>query len=232
MDSQHPDFVYNSWRHGCAQRGIACTLTIHQWWDLWRAHWSRRQRDELCMCRYFDAGIYELGNVYIAPRWLNNYQRTRFIVLRQDFLRHAPAAVRHADDVARHTIDQPDARPVGTALATLLGTRAHGAPGGFRHDRHIYSCLLMGRSNNVRHSRHAMPNRVGAIMSPRTWSLAGFLLAALIAFATGAGACAVPSGLDRTAALFTSCLRAQRPERRACEASYIAYAGTTNTRRH
>lgn len=63
---------------------------------------------------------------------------------------------------------------------------------------------------------------------------AGFLAAALwlacaLFIARCAGACALPQsgiGHDATAYQFSTCLHAARPERRACERSYVAYAGT------
>lgn len=65
-------------------------------------------------------------------------------------------------------------------------------------------------------------------MSARTAALAGFLLALFLA--TLGNACQPrvlrePTAVT-TARLFTACLHAARPERRACQASYVAYAGT------
>lgn len=61
-------------------------------------------------------------------------------------------------------------------------------------------------------------------MSARAFGLAGFLAACLVAKCAGACALPAPQGLT-TARLFITCLHAARPERRACEANYVAYAG-------
>lgn len=65
-------------------------------------------------------------------------------------------------------------------------------------------------------------------MSARAFGLAGFLAALLVAKCAGACQPRVmpePTAVT-TARLFTACLHAARSERRACQASYVAYAGT------
>jgi len=67
-------------------------------------------------------------------------------------------------------------------------------------------------------------------MSARAWGLAGFMVAALLALVMNAGACTLPAGTDKTAALFVACLHAPRPARHACEIAYIQYSATVARR--
>jgi hypothetical protein len=65
-------------------------------------------------------------------------------------------------------------------------------------------------------------------MKPNTAGLAGFLAAAILALLVSqcAHSCGhVPPRVVATA-LFFKCLHAPRPERRQCEADYIAFSAT------
>lgn len=56
-------------------RGIPWNLSLWEWWSLWQesGKWAERGRGSgYVMCRYGDAGAYDIGNVFIAPARLNN----------------------------------------------------------------------------------------------------------------------------------------------------------------
>jgi len=56
-------------RQNAIRRSIGWTLTFWQWWTIWQesGHWEQRGRGRgYMMCRYDDAGSYEVGNVYIC----------------------------------------------------------------------------------------------------------------------------------------------------------------------
>lgn len=63
-------------------RGIAFTLTLREWLDVWNTSgkWAERGRGHgYCMARIDDAGAYEMGNVYITTGAENaaEYQRAK-----------------------------------------------------------------------------------------------------------------------------------------------------------
>lgn len=57
-------------RSNARSRGIEWSLTLWDWWSIWQesGHWDERGRtaDAYVMCRFRDAGAYEIGNVYVA----------------------------------------------------------------------------------------------------------------------------------------------------------------------
>lgn len=73
-----PSAVYAAWCNNCRARGIACNLTLDQWWALWAPHWPRRLLDDLCLCRTADTGAYSLGNVRIDTRAANNIESIKY----------------------------------------------------------------------------------------------------------------------------------------------------------
>lgn len=65
-------------RRNANDREIAWNLTLWEWWTIWKesGKWEERGRGSgYVMCRYGDAGAYEIGNVFIAPARLNNSLR-------------------------------------------------------------------------------------------------------------------------------------------------------------
>lgn len=56
--------------HRCKARarGVEFRLTLLEWWKIWTdsGHWDDRSVTGYVMCRYGDAGAYEVGNVRIA----------------------------------------------------------------------------------------------------------------------------------------------------------------------
>lgn len=58
--------AYRMQRTNARLRGVEFRLSLRQWLDFWSEDLARRGRgkDKLAMCRYADAGAYEIGNIY------------------------------------------------------------------------------------------------------------------------------------------------------------------------
>ncbi len=67
--------AYNAHRSGAAFRGIPFTLTLDDWWELWKPRWHARTMLDLQMCRTADLGGYCKGNVRIDTRAANVLER-------------------------------------------------------------------------------------------------------------------------------------------------------------
>lgn len=66
---RRPTLAFSSQRNCARQRGIVWSLKLWEWWQIWQqsGHWTERGRGTgYMMCRFADAGAYEVGNVYIA----------------------------------------------------------------------------------------------------------------------------------------------------------------------
>lgn len=64
-----PTYAFTSQRSNAKARGIDWSMTLLDWWRVWEASgkWAERGRGQgFMMCRFGDAGAYEIGNVYIA----------------------------------------------------------------------------------------------------------------------------------------------------------------------
>lgn len=65
-----PIMAWSSQRSNALKRGIEWKLSLWDWWQYWKdsGKWNERGRgsDSYVMCRFKDAGAYEVGNVYIA----------------------------------------------------------------------------------------------------------------------------------------------------------------------
>lgn len=69
----HPDIAktpigrFRSHMDSAARRGLPFTLTLAQWWEHWKNDFHQRgtHRGEKNMCRSYDKGGYEQGNVRI-----------------------------------------------------------------------------------------------------------------------------------------------------------------------
>lgn len=64
-----PIGAFNCQRNSAANRGIDWKLTLWEWWTIWQEskRWEDRGRGHgYMMCRFGDAGAYEVGNVYIS----------------------------------------------------------------------------------------------------------------------------------------------------------------------
>lgn len=74
-DMRSPTRAFASQRQNASSRNIPWNLTLWEWWQIWEAsgHWQERgrTRDAYVMCRFADAGAYEIGNVYIATAGTN-----------------------------------------------------------------------------------------------------------------------------------------------------------------
>lgn len=68
--TKRPTYAFTRQRHSARQRGIEWNLTLAEWLAVWieSGKWEQRgrARDSYVMCRFGDAGPYEVGNVYIA----------------------------------------------------------------------------------------------------------------------------------------------------------------------
>lgn len=84
VPSVHPDDVYRQAQANARHRGIAWEFCMSTWWDVWREHWPRRQRESLIMCRYFDQGPYAQSNVYIGTPSQNARDRHDAALRRQN----------------------------------------------------------------------------------------------------------------------------------------------------
>jgi hypothetical protein len=69
-----PTKAFFTKQSGAKKMGIGFHLTFEEWWGLWEPHWSRRDEDNLCLCRHADIGPYELGNVRIDTKRNNNLE--------------------------------------------------------------------------------------------------------------------------------------------------------------
>lgn len=66
---QTPRGAFTTQRYNSKFRNIEWKLTLWQWWTVWcdSGKWEQRGRGRsYMMCRFGDAGPYEMGNVYIA----------------------------------------------------------------------------------------------------------------------------------------------------------------------
>lgn len=67
---RNPVTAFNSQRTTARSRGIEWNLKLWDWWQIWQSsgRWDERGREkgQYVMCRFKDAGAYEVGNVYIA----------------------------------------------------------------------------------------------------------------------------------------------------------------------
>ena len=61
--------AYTQHKSNAKRRGVPFLLTFEEWKEVWLASnkWNLRGRgvDKYCMCRKGDAGVYEVGNVFI-----------------------------------------------------------------------------------------------------------------------------------------------------------------------
>lgn len=68
-------------RANAKTRGIDWELSLWQWWTIWQesGHWHERGRGQgYGMCRNGDEGPYAVGNVFIAPCFVNSREQPRF----------------------------------------------------------------------------------------------------------------------------------------------------------
>lgn len=69
-NSRTPTRAWHSQKRNALQRGIEWNITLWDWWQIWQksGKWASRGREvgQYVMCRFGDAGAYEVGNVYIA----------------------------------------------------------------------------------------------------------------------------------------------------------------------
>lgn len=65
-----PTRAFSCQKKNALTRGVVWNLKLWDWWQIWQqsGHWEERGRaaDAYVMCRFGDAGPYEVGNVYIA----------------------------------------------------------------------------------------------------------------------------------------------------------------------
>jgi len=65
-----PTGAFHSQRQNALRRGIKWKLSLWDWWQVWQesGKWAERGRGRgsYVMCRFGDAGAYEVGSVYIA----------------------------------------------------------------------------------------------------------------------------------------------------------------------
>lgn len=77
---QTPKGKYANAKRKSNQRKIGWNISFKDWWDMWQAsgHWEERgiSAGNYMMCRTWDTGIYELGNVRIDTRESNIQERT------------------------------------------------------------------------------------------------------------------------------------------------------------
>lgn len=63
--------VFTQQKSNATARGIPFLLSFDVWWSVWQGsgHWEKRGKraGQYCMCRFGDAGPYEIGNVFIGP---------------------------------------------------------------------------------------------------------------------------------------------------------------------
>jgi hypothetical protein len=75
-----PRGAYAKHRENAKRRGVAFRLTFKQWMGIWAlsGHWHERGCSpyQFVMCRHFDLGAYEVGNVYIAQNRHNLHEST------------------------------------------------------------------------------------------------------------------------------------------------------------
>jgi len=79
-----PKGKYAVHKSNAVRRGVAFSLTFSDWWDLWErsGKWLRRgnRKGMYQMCRVWDRGGYELGNVYIGKMETNVGDRNCSVV--------------------------------------------------------------------------------------------------------------------------------------------------------
>ena len=70
--------AYVAQRWDAKQRGIPFLLTFSEWVGWWGIDFYKRGTGPIClqMCRYGDAGAYELGNIYKATANQNKLDQT------------------------------------------------------------------------------------------------------------------------------------------------------------
>jgi|GEM_PF-2966559 len=108
-----PTGAFTRQRQAARQRGIEWNLKLWDWWQIWQlsGKWDDRGRGKgkYVMCRFGDAGSYEVGNVYIATHEHNvSFQPNN--PYRKDHPDHAEAvgAIRHKlSGGARHKATRP-----------------------------------------------------------------------------------------------------------------------------
>lgn len=68
---------YNRHKHAAKNRGIAFNLTFQEWVELWGDKYDQRGlgKEALCMCRTYDQGAYEVGNVRIDTHANNGHEK-------------------------------------------------------------------------------------------------------------------------------------------------------------
>lgn len=69
-----PVRIFSQQQYNAKRRGLDWKLTLGEWAEIWgeRLHLRGTGINDLCMCRYCDAGAYEVGNVYISTASQNH----------------------------------------------------------------------------------------------------------------------------------------------------------------
>lgn len=67
-----------SHKDGAGRRGIPFRMTFEEWWGMWEPHYARRgtRRGCMVMCRHYDTGAYEVGNVSIRTVTENQHEKS------------------------------------------------------------------------------------------------------------------------------------------------------------
>lgn len=86
--------AYHAQRRAAKRRGIAWEFTLEEWWAWWQrdGNWKcrGREKDQIVMARFGDAGAYRPNNVFAATPRQNLSDRALV-----DLLKRAEAAKRH-----------------------------------------------------------------------------------------------------------------------------------------